>query len=90
LADELYQTSEEAPGMPYVATAERIMKSRALRRGLRVALRLRFGEAGEAWHAELSRVNNPPLLREVLERVKSAATLDELRAFVAERRGETA
>ncbi|HKC73182.1 MAG TPA: hypothetical protein VKF37_03145 [Chloroflexota bacterium] len=65
--------------MPYVTSWERIARAEGLLDGLAVALELKFGAAGVALLPELQQITDPEVLRQVAERIKTAASVDDLR-----------
>jgi hypothetical protein len=91
---------EEARGMPYITSVERIGmqqgleqgRQEGLRRGLlaglEVALAAKFGAEGERFFAELRAVEEVAVLAAVAERLKTAATLAEVQALLARPAGE--
>ena len=91
---------EEARGMPYSTSVERIGmqqgleqgRQEGLRRGLlaglEVALAAKFGAGGERFFAELRAVEEVAVLAAVAERLKTAATLAEGQALLARPAGE--
>src|SRR2546423_14885957 len=65
--------------MPYVTSWERIARAEGLLDGLAVALELKFGAAGVALLPELQQITDPEVLRQGAERIKTAASVDDLR-----------
>ncbi|HZS90228.1 MAG TPA: hypothetical protein VFE42_22375 [Chloroflexota bacterium] len=65
--------------MAYVTSWERLGEAKGLLDGLAVALDLKFGAAGTALLPELEQISDPGVLRRVAERIKTAASVDELR-----------
>lgn len=87
---------EEARGMPSLTSVERIGMEQGRQEGLRhgllvglaVALAAKFGAEGERFFAELRAVEEVAVLAAVAERLKTAATLAEVRALLARPAGE--
>lgn len=84
------QALEEEQTMPYVTYAERhgieIGQTRGLLTGIEAFLAFRFGDAGIALMPNLREIDDPTRLEAILDTIKTAATLDEVRAFAE--RGE--
>lgn len=85
---------EEEQQVSYIIYGERkgmeIGRTEGITEGLHEAvafgLDLRFGEAGKVLLPEVAAITDPARLRAIMDRIKQAASLDEVRAFVA--RGE--
>jgi hypothetical protein len=73
------ERSEEEQKMPYVTSWERIARAEGLLDGLAVALELKFGADGVALLPELRQIADPEVLQQVAERIKTAASVDDLR-----------
>lgn len=65
--------------MPYVTSIERVGIRKALRKGLRVALKIRFGDEGLNLMPEIEQVHDNEKLEAILQAVESAASLDDIR-----------
>jgi hypothetical protein len=95
---------EEARGMPYITSVERIGMQQGLEQGLEqgrqegprrgllagleVALAAKFGAEGERFFADLRAVEEVAVLAAVAERLKTAATLAEVQALLVRPAGE--
>jgi hypothetical protein len=87
---------QEEQEMTYVTTAERYGRSEGLRegrseglieglieglqQGIVLALKIKFGLVGSALTSEIREIRDPALLRSIMERIETAATVDEVRA----------
>lgn len=86
---------EEEQSMAYMTSWERMGQERGeaigraeglaegLLEGLAVALDLKFGAAGTALLPELQQITDPAILQQVGERIKTATSVEELRAVYA-------
>lgn len=82
---------EEEVGMTYITYGERrgiaigeaIGEARGLWQGIAIVLELRFGAAGEALMPEVRAITDVTLLQEIMDRLKTATSLDEVRAVYA-------
>jgi hypothetical protein len=82
------QEEQEARGMPYVTSFERLAREEGreeglregLRRGLALALEARFGAQGQTLIEELRRVADQAVLEQVAMRVGAGASIAEIRA----------
>ena len=83
LVERELEHGEEEQGMAYVTSWERIGEERGevkgLVQGLAVALDLKFGAAGIALVPELEQITDPEVLQRVAARIKTAASIDDLR-----------
>jgi hypothetical protein len=91
LEDRVWQqirTFEEEQAMPHITYAERFGHEQGLVEGriegtlmaIATALEIRFGDAGLALLPEIERIAELPRLQTILDRSKTAASPDELRA----------
>jgi hypothetical protein len=76
--EEVYQYEEEQR-MPYMMSNERMAREESLRKGIEVALKIKFGEPGLKLMPEIGELEDHELLLEVLEAIPTAGTPDELR-----------
>lgn len=53
--------------------------------GIAIALGLKFGDAGEELLAEIRRIEDPAILRAIMDGIGAAATPEEVRAIYAAR-----
>src|SRR4029079_13037008 len=78
---------EEAETMTFVTYGERIGLARGLAEGLvegiASGLDIRFGAAGAALLPEVRQITDPEVLRAILGRIKTATTIEEVRAVYA-------
>jgi hypothetical protein len=82
---------EEAETMTYVTYGERIGLERGrtegraegLLEGIEYILEFKFGEAGTAILPEMRQIADPEVLHAIIERIKTAATIEEVRAVYA-------
>jgi len=76
---------EEAEQMTYITYGERIGLERGRIEGLQEAitfgLELKFGAAGAALLPEIGQIADPTLLQAIMARLKTATTLDDVRAI---------
>lgn len=79
LVDREIERIEEEQRMAYVTSWERRGQAKGLLDGLAVALDLKFGAAGTALLPELEQITDPEVLRRVAERIKTAASVEDLR-----------
>jgi hypothetical protein len=87
IVEQELEKIEEDERMAYVTSWERIGQDRGrvegllegLLEGLAVALDLRFGEAGVALLPELRQITDPEVLQQVAARIKTAASVEDLR-----------
>ena len=71
--------------MPYVSSEESVRVDRALRKGIEVSLKIRFGAAGLKLMPEIEEVYEEENLSPILEALETAESPDELRRFWAPR-----
>ena len=86
LEREMWQQVDEfkkEKEMPYITTPERIGLEQGLIRGIDVALRLKFKDAGRQLLPEIRLIQDKDKLETILDSIESAATLDELRKIWA-------
>ena len=77
--------------MSYITTAERIGRAEGLKagraeglvEGIAAMLDMKFGQAGLALIAEIQTIDDIAILERLLQVIKSATTLDEVRAAYA-------
>jgi hypothetical protein len=83
IVEQELEKIEEEERMAYVTSWERIGQDRGrvegLLAGLAVALELKFGADGVALLPELRQINDPEVLQQVAERIKTATSVDDLR-----------
>jgi hypothetical protein len=65
--------------MPFITTSERVGRRAALRKGIEVVLRLRFGEQGLKLMPEIQEVHEEEKLEAILEALETAASPDGVR-----------
>ena len=66
--------------MTYISSSERIGLRKGLLTGLEVALEVKFGDEGRHVADELREVRDVAVLEAVAERLRTAASVDEVRA----------
>ena len=71
---------EQEGHMPYITTAERIGRAEGLVEGIGAMLEMKFGPAGAALIPEIQEIGDLATLERLLQAIKQAATLDEVRA----------
>jgi hypothetical protein len=75
---------QEEQEMTYVTTAERYGRSEGLVEGLQegiaLAVEIKFGPTGRPLLPEIQQIKDLALLHEIMDRLKTAATLDQIRA----------
>ena len=82
---------EEAETMTFVTYGERIGLERGrtegraagLLEGIEYMLELKFGETGTALLPEVRQIADPEILRAIMQRIKTATTIEEVRAVYA-------
>jgi hypothetical protein len=74
---------EKERNVPYVTSFERLAREEGLLEGIEAFLEFRFGAAGVQLMPEVRKLEDVDKLRAVLQAVKTATTLDEVRQFVA-------
>jgi hypothetical protein len=73
--------------MPFIDIAERVGMEKGLLKGIEVCLKLKFGAQGLDLMPELRELQDHELLLAILEAIRTAANLDELRkVWVRKRR----
>lgn len=76
---------EEEQGMTYVTSAERygleVGRAQGLLTGIEAFLDFKFGAAGVALMSSLREIGDPTRLEAILDTIKTAATIEEVRAF---------
>jgi hypothetical protein len=72
--------------MPFINTFERAGLREGLFEGIEVSLRLRFGAEGEKLMPELRQIRDHEVLRKVLQRIETAAGLEDLRRIWTRKR----
>ncbi len=80
--DEVDRHGEEHR-MPYVTSIERLAKVETFLKGIKVALDIKFGEDGLALFPEIQQINDWQVLETVLQAIKTAPTVEELRRVYA-------
>jgi hypothetical protein len=78
---------EREKHMPFIDIAERTGIEKGLKQGrgegllegLELALEVKFGEAGKQLMPEIRRLQDPEVLRKVVQAIKTATTVDEVR-----------
>ena len=74
-----YDKLQREKQMPYVTSTERVAKREGMREGIEVALRIRFGDAGQQLMDEINDIHDEALLRAVLKALETTTDLDEVR-----------
>lgn len=78
---------EEAEKMTYVTYGERVGLARGraegLLEGVTLGLELKFGMAGITLMPEVEQITDPDVLRAIMRRIKTATTIEEVRAVYA-------
>ena len=67
--------------MTYVTYGERIGLAQGLHEGIAAILDIRFGAAGAALLPEVQQITDSDILRAIMERIKTATTIEEVRAI---------
>lgn len=70
---------EEERRMPYITSVERSGIRQGLLKGIELGLELKFGSEGNSLKPEISQITDVNLLEAILEGLKTANSLDELR-----------
>jgi hypothetical protein len=83
--DEIHQYQEEKR-MPHLTSFERLARAEALRKGIEVSLKVKFGAAGSELMPEIRELQDHELLDAVLDAIETAASPDELRRVWTRRR----
>lgn len=65
--------------MPYITSVERSGIRQGLLKGIELGLDLKFGSEGNSLKPEISRILDVNLLEAILEGLKTANTMEELR-----------
>ena len=73
---------QEEKAMRFVSIAERMTMVKGLLRGIEVVLEVKFGAEGLEFLSELRNIRDDVLLDKVLDRLKTAEDLDEVRRYV--------
>jgi hypothetical protein len=76
--EEIDEFQREAR-MPYISSIERYGLRRGLRQGIEVALEMKFGAEGLKLMPELREIYDHVLLEKVLTKIKTAASLEDVR-----------
>jgi hypothetical protein len=90
-ADQLYHFEEERK-MPYITSVERLAREKGraegiqeeIREGIELALELKFGADGLALMPLVRQANKPELLRTVRQTLRTAETLEPIRALLSQ------
>ncbi len=69
--------------MPYVVSIERVTRCEILRKGIKVALKVKFGEEGIKLMPEIEDIHESDQLESILEALETAASPEELRRLWA-------
>ncbi len=75
--------------MPFISTPERVFMKEALKKGIAVALKLKFGADGVALMPEIESLTDHEVLGAVLEAIEDAQTPDDVRRIWAPKRRGT-
>ncbi len=70
---------QEEKRMPFVDSIERLAQAKALRKGIEVCLKLRFGVEGGTLMPEINKIYDEDLLEVVLHSLETAASPEEVR-----------
>lgn len=73
------QQLEEERRMPYITSVERSGIRQGLLKGIFLGLELKFGNSGNSLKPEISQITDVNLLEAILEGLKTANTMEELR-----------
>ncbi|MDV2998376.1 MAG: hypothetical protein N4J56_008081 [Chroococcidiopsis sp. SAG 2025] len=73
------QQLESERQMPYITSVERSGIRQGLLKGIFLGLELKFGNSGNSLKPEISRITDVNLLEAILEGLKTANTMEELR-----------
>ena len=65
--------------MPYVTSIERVLHRGALREGIAVGLKIKFGSEGLKLMPEIEEIYDEDLLSAILKSLETAANPDEVR-----------
>jgi hypothetical protein len=65
--------------MPFITTPERVGRCYGMRRGIKAALKVRFGDAGVALMPEIERIYEEEQLQAILDLLITATSLEEAR-----------
>jgi hypothetical protein len=79
LFDEEIHRYEEEKRMPYVTSIERRARKESLLEGIEVSLEVKFGAEGLGLLPEIREIQDPYVLRTILQAIKTAASPEELR-----------
>lgn len=74
---------EEEKGMQFITTPERLGIAQGRRDGIRSLLKVKFGDEGLALFPEIEEIHDYVVLKEVLDVLETATTLDEVRRVYA-------
>jgi hypothetical protein len=69
--------------MPYVTSFDRVAERQALREGIEVVWKVKFGDTGLALMPEIRDIHEQERLRTILKALETAASPDEVRRLWA-------
>jgi hypothetical protein len=72
-------TIQEEKRMPFITTPERVGLRKGLRRGIEVALKIRFGEEGLALMPEIQVIHEQEKLEAILQALEGPVSLEDVR-----------
>lgn len=70
---------QEEKRMPYITSIERLGRREGMREGIEALLQVRFGEEGLKLMPEIQEIHEEETLRAVLQALKTATSLEEVR-----------